>query len=109
MSAWSWHPVLELLRSERLIGEEFYERMGANGGGATVSETLALQFAFAIQRKVEGMAPGERLRGDLSITSAPRPPWVFSPKRIDGDADWTGLYSVDRECLAELLSFLKRS
>ena len=109
VNAWNWRPTLELLREEGLLSDENYERMSANGFGGEVDAALASRIADAIERKLETMKPGERIRADLKITAAPRTLQAFTPETKLDDIDGLNLYSATYEWLVDFKEFCRRS
>src|SRR3954471_22684873 len=93
INAWNWRPTLELLYAERLITEEDYELMGAQGCGGQVDGALARRIADALERRLLSMKPGERIRFDQTKTVKPRVLQVFSPEMDPNEIDVNELYS----------------
>jgi len=84
------------------------ELLGLNGCGARVDADLANQIAAAIENKLSTMAPGDRMRADLTVTSVPKAPQVFRPSTQPGDIDDNELYSATYEWLVTFKDFCKR-
>ena len=106
INAWNWRPTLEFLREEGVIDAEAFELMSLNGCGGKSDADLALRIAVAIDRKLQGMHPGDRIRADLSTTSAPKK--VVHFERSD-PIDAVDLYSATYEWLVDFKSFCERS
>jgi hypothetical protein len=109
INAWNWRPTLEILRVENLVDDEALELLGCNGCGATVDDELAQRIAAALTRRLAGMRPGERVRGDLSITAEPKPRMVFKPGMAPDEIDPVELYSAQYEWLVQFRDFCERS
>jgi hypothetical protein len=106
IDAWNWHPTLEFLRAEKIIDAQTCELMGLNGCGAKADADLALRIALAIDRKLQGMHPGDRIRADLSTTSEPKKVVHFESS---DPIDAVDLYSATYEWLVDFRSFCERS
>ena len=112
INAWNWRPTLDLLASERLLDPDGHARLGANGCGAGIVDgAMARRFADGIERWLTstGMKPGQRLLGDLTLTSRARAPIVFSPGLEPGEVDSTELYSTTHEWLVAFADFCRHS
>jgi hypothetical protein len=108
INAWNWRPTLEFLRARNIITSEHAELLGCNGCGARVDADLANQMAAAVENKLSTMAPGDRMRADLTVTSVPKVPQVFGPDTQPSDIDVTELYSATYEWLVTFKDFCKR-
>jgi hypothetical protein len=109
VNAWNWRPTLELLRTEGLISEESYERMGAQGAGGLVDAATAVRIAQAVESRLAGMRRGERVLADLTVTDRPKAAWVITPDARPDDLDVNDIYSASYEWLMEFAGFCKRS
>lgn len=109
INAWNWRPTIALLRAANVITDALYERMGANGAGAIVDADLAAQIADFLQRHIQSMNPGDRMRYDLSVTSVPKKPIVFTPTTKPEDIDATEAYSATYEWLSRFKDFCRSS
>ena len=107
INAWNWRPTLEFLRARNVITSEQAELLGYNGCGARVDADMANQIAEAIENKLSTMAPGDRMRADLTVTSVPKAPQVFRPSPRPGDIDDNELYSATYEWLVTFKDFCK--
>ena len=108
INAWNWRPTAELLRAAGLVAEETYALMGWQSG-VEVDAGTARRIAEFLEIRIDGMRPGSRMRFDLSITSEPREPLVFTPTSWTGDADLNEVYSATYEWLVEFKGFCQRS
>ena len=72
INAWNWRPTIEFLRLEGVIDDETAERMTCHGCGGEADADLARRIGAAVARKLQNMRPGDRIRGDLSVTDAPK-------------------------------------
>ncbi len=109
VNAWTWRPTLELLRSEGLLSQENYERMGANGCGGKVDDELAGRVADTIEGKLIGMKAGERILIDGTVTAEPRRNLTFTPDTKSDDIDPIALYTASYEWLVAFRDFCRRS
>ena len=105
VNAWNWRPTLEFLRAQNIITSEQAELLGFNGCGARVDADIANQIAAAIENKLSTMAPGDRMRADLTVTSVPKAPQVFRPSPQPGAIDDNELYSATHEWLVTFKDF----
>jgi hypothetical protein len=96
VNAWNWRPTLEFLRVQTIITSEQAELLWYNGCGARVDADLANQIAGAIENKLSTMAPGDRTRADLTVTSVPKAPQVFRPSPRPGDIDDSASFGIRR-------------
>lgn len=108
VNAWTWRPTLLLLRTEGVITDDQYDRFGMQIG-ASVDAELAARIADAIDCRLIDMRQGERLRGDLSVTSKPKRPQVFTPHMSPDEIDARELYSASYEWLEEFRNFCRSS
>ena len=109
VNAWNWRPTLELLLKEGLIGEELYDRMGAQGAGGEVDAELAQRIAAAIGRTLKGMKPGKRILADLTVADRPKSKWVIEPKTQPDEIDVNDIYSATYEWLVKFAEFCRSS
>src|SRR6266508_1982338 len=109
VNGWNWRPILELLRTESLITEENYERMGAQGCGGQVNDEVARRIADVIERTLIAMKPGERMLADLTVTTSPKPAYAFSPTTKLEDIDGNDIYSASYEWLVRFKDFCRSS
>jgi hypothetical protein len=109
VNAWNWRPTLELLRAERLISEQEYERMGAQGCGGQVDAALACRIADVVKSRLMLMKPGERMRADLSVTATSKVRHVFTAEMKPGEIDPNEIYSATYEWLAKFKDFCRES
>ncbi len=101
INGWNWRPTLLLISRAGLLSEEQYERMGANGCGGAVDADQCLRIAQIIHAQVEKMHHGDRMRADLTVTSAPQP--------LDLRSDPNDLYSVSYDWLCRFRDFCPTS
>jgi hypothetical protein len=102
VNAWNWRPTIEFLRVEGIIDDETAELLSLNGCGVQADADLARQMAVAVEGKLQSMRPGERIRGDLSVTGAPKKVAEFhKPESIDA----VDLYSATYEWLVRFKDF----
>jgi hypothetical protein len=105
VNAWNWRPTIEFLRVEGVIDDETSELLTTNGCGAEADADLARRIAHAIESKIQGMRPGERIRADLTVTAAPKRVAEFhKPETIDT----IDLYSAKYEWLVQFKDFCER-
>ena len=109
VNAWNWRPTLELLRAEKLINEDEYDRMGAQGCGGQADAALACSIADAVERQLLSMNPGERMCADLKVTATSKVRQVFTPETKPNEIDPNELYSATFEWLASFKDFCRRS
>ena len=108
VNAWNWRPTIEFLRAQNIITTDHAELLGSNGCGARVDADLANRIAAAVENKLSTIAPGDRMRVDLTITSNPKVPQVWRPDTQSDDIDVTNLYSATYEWLVTFKDFCKR-
>ena len=102
VNAWNWRPTIEFLRVEGIIDDETAELLSLNGCRVQADADLARQMAVAVEGKLQSMRPGERIRGDLSVTGAPKKVAEFhKPESIDA----VDLYSATYEWLVRFKDF----
>ena len=102
VNAWNWRPTIEFLRVEGIIDDETAELLSLNGCGVQADADLARQMAVAVEGKLQSMRPGERIRGDLSVTGVPKKVAEFhKPESIDA----VDLYSATYEWLVRFKDF----
>lgn len=109
INAWNWRPTIELLRNAKLITEALWERMGANGTGASVDSELAERIATFLDHHLQSMKPGDRMRVDLTITDVPKKRLVITPTTRVEDIDTVEVYSATYEWLAQFGHFCHSS
>ena len=107
INAWNWRPTLEILLAEGLITEDEHQRLGMHGLGE-VDESKALQFADSLTKRLSSMSPNDRVLADLSISTEPKQPTVFSG-RGESNIDVNELYSTSYEWLLTFEEFCRRS
>ena len=106
VNAWNWRPTIEFLRVEGIIDDETSELLTLNGRGAQADADLTRRMAIAVERKLQSMHPGERIRSDLSFTNAPKKLAEFhKPESIDA----VDVYSATYEWLVQFKTFCERS
>ena len=108
VNAWNWRPTLEFLRAQKIITTDHAELLGCNGCGARVDADLANRMAAAVENKLSTIAPGDRMRVDLIVTSNAKVPQVWRPDTQPDDIDVTNLYSATYEWLVTFKDFCKR-
>jgi hypothetical protein len=108
VNAWNWRPTLEFLRAQNIITTDHAELLGCNGCGAHVDANMANRIAAAVENKLSTIAPGDRMRVDLTVTSNPKVPQVWEPDTKPDDIDVTNLYSATYEWLVTFKDFCKR-
>jgi hypothetical protein len=108
VNAWNWRPTLEFLRAQNVITTDHAELLGCNGCGARVDADLADRIAVAVENKLSTIAPGDRMRVELTVTSNPKVPQVWRPDTKPDDIDVTNLYSATYEWLVTFKDFCKR-
>jgi hypothetical protein len=109
ISAWNWRPTILLLRHANLISEQEHELLGHNGCGGTVNSECAAKIADFIDQHLVKMSPGQRLRGDLTITSELQKRAVFAPNSKLEDFNAVEIYSATYEWLVEVRDFCRMS
>jgi hypothetical protein len=107
VNAWNWRPTIALLRQVSLINDEQHDLMGCNGCGGSVNPETARKIAEFLDQQLAKMAPGQRLRADLSITSEPKKPAVFTPNSKVEDFDASEIYSSTYEWLVMFRDFCR--
>ncbi len=108
VNAWHWRPTLEFLRAQNIITSDQAELLGCNGCDARVDAALANRMAAAVETKLATIAPGDRMRVDLTVTSGPKVLQVFTPDTQLSDINVTELYSTTYEWLVTFKEFCKR-
>ena len=109
INAWNWRPTILLLRHANLIDEPQHELLGDKGGGGTLDSGTAAKIADFMDQHLANMSPGQRLRGDLTITSEPQKRAVFTPNSKVEDFDAVEVYSATYEWLARFRDFCRTS
>lgn len=109
VNAWNWRPTILLLRNANLIDDQQHELMGCNGCDGQVDSETANKIADFLDQQVGKMNPGQRLRADLTITSEPKKPAVFTPNSKVEDFDAVEIYSATYERLAMFRDFCRAS
>jgi hypothetical protein len=97
INGWNWRPTILLLHERGIIDDEQHQRMGAQAAGGYASTELAARIASCLELELARMKPGDRLRADLRITSA--------PKSGSLDAPVDDLYSATYEWLVKFRDF----
>jgi hypothetical protein len=103
VNGWNWRPTLELLRRARLLDDETLERAAAQGAGGLVTGEQALRIAAYLDRYLAGLAPGQRVRYDLTVTGEPRGTGPVV------DQETRELYSATYEWLSRFRDFCRAS
>jgi hypothetical protein len=109
VNAWNWRPTLLLLRDANLIDDSDYELMGSNGCGSRVDAETSVRVADFLERKLQSMQPGQRIRGDLSLTNKPKKLIFFTPGMKVEDVDAKEAYSATYEWLVMFRDFCRAS
>ena len=99
INAWNWRPTILLLHVRGILDDEQHQRMGAQGASGRASAELADRIASCLELELARMKPGDRLRADLRITSA--------PKSGSLDAPVDDLYSATYEWLVQFHAFCR--
>jgi len=109
INAWNWRPTIEFLRVAGTITDKESDLLVGNlGYGGSVDEDLAQRIADAVENKLSGMKPGDRIRADLTVTSEPKVLQVFGPDTRSEDIDDLNLYSATYDWLVMFRDFCKR-
>ena len=109
VNGWSWRPTIELIRAENLISDKTYERMGASACDGHVDAEVALRIADLVDRRLATMQPGERILGDLSVTSNPKNIVTFAPHTQPEEISVVDLYSASYDWLVTFRDFCRQS
>jgi hypothetical protein len=109
INAWNWRPTIELLRQAKLISDDLWDAMGANGRGASVDADMAGRIAAYLDQRLQSMKPADRMRADLSITSIPKKGFVITPTTKVEQIDAVEAYSATYEWLAQFRDFCRSS
>ena len=109
INAWNWRPTILLLRHASLIDEQQYELLGHAGRGGTLDAGTAAKIADFMDLHLAKMSPGQRLRGDLTITSEPKKRAIFTPNSKVEDFDAVEVYSATYEWLVRFRDFCRTS
>ena len=109
INSWNWRPTIGLLREAKLMSDDLWEAMGANGTGATVNADMAVRIADYLDQHLQSMKPGDRMRADLSITSIPKKRFVITPTTKVEDIDEVEAYSASYDWLAQFRDFCRSS
>jgi hypothetical protein len=83
--------------------------MGANGCGGHVDAETSMRIADFLERKLQSMQPGQRIRGDLSLTDKPKKLIIFVPGMKVADVDAKEAYSATYEWLVMFRDFCRTS
>jgi hypothetical protein len=105
VNGWNWRPTILLLHHANLIDEKQHELMGCNGCGGAVDSVTANRIVEFLNQQLAKMTPGQRLRGDLTITSEPKKRAVFTPTSKVEDFDAIEVYSASYEWLVMFRNF----
>jgi hypothetical protein len=102
VSWWNWRPTLVLIEASRLVDAERLALMGYNGSGVEITRSEARAIAeFLEERVLAHLAPGDRVRSDLSITDVPDDGTFYREdiaRNYSASYDW--LQRFVRFCLA---------
>jgi hypothetical protein len=109
INAWNWRPTILLLRHANLIDEQQHERLGHQGCGGTLDPETAARIRDFMDQHLAKMFPGQRLGGDLTITSEPKKRAVFTPDSRVEDFDAVEVYSATYEWLVMFRDFCRTS
>jgi hypothetical protein len=109
INAWNWRPTLELLRQQKVICDEDYERMGSQGAGGQVDAGLACRIAEAVERKLALMEAGERMLPDLTVTAKPKTKWIITPETKMSEIEVSEMYSATYDWLVLFAEFCRKS
>lgn len=109
INAWNWRPTILLLCNANLIDEKQHDLMGCNGCGGKVDSATANKIADFLNQQLSKMTPGERLRGDLTVTSKPQKRAVFTPNSKVEDFEAAEVYSATYEWLVMFKDFCRSS
>ena len=105
VNGWNWRPTIDLLLQANLIDEKQHELLGNNGCGGAVNSESAAKIADFIDQHLTNMSPGQRLRGDLTITSEPKKRVVFTTDSQIEDLNQVEVYSATYEWLVMFRDF----
>ncbi len=109
VNGWNWRPTIALLLQANLIDEQQHELLGANGCQGTVDSNSAAKIADFMDQHLAKMSPGQRLRGDLTITSEPKKRSIFAPNSKAEDLNPVEIYSASYEWLVMFRDFCRTS
>lgn len=109
VNAWNWRPTILLLRHANLIGDEQHQLLGLQGCGGTVDAGITIKIADFLDQQLAKMTPGQRLQGDLTVTSEPNKRTVFIPNSKAEDYDAVEIYSATYEWLVMFRDFCRTS
>ena len=109
VNAWNWRPTLELLLAANVITEDDHNLMGAQGCGGKADAEKASRIADVVAGKLRGMAPGERLLANLSVSKEPKKLAEFGTSVNANDIDENELYSTTYEWLEAFAKFCRSS
>jgi hypothetical protein len=109
VNAWNWRPTLELLLAANVITEDDHKLMGAHGCGGKADAEKASRIADVVADKLIGMAPGERLLANLSVSKELKKLAQFGSGVNANDIDETELYSTAYEWLETFGKFCRSS
>ena len=98
-----------MLRAANLINGDSFERMGTHGCEGMVNAETAILISEFIRNKLSTMKPGDRVRYDLFVTSAPKELANFGPTASDEPPiDVVELYSATYDWLLSFAGFCNR-
>lgn len=109
INAWNWRPTIELLRGASLICDTLWEQIGVNGGGGIIDANTAIQIADHLDRHLQSMKPGDRMRYDLTVTSVAKRPVVITSATKERDIDVAEAYSATYDWLIQFRDFCRSS
>jgi hypothetical protein len=99
---YNWRPTLELIRRTGRISDEQLERMGSNGGGATVSADDAVAIARFIEIEIiPNLKADEMIHRDGRISQQPASPRLITETPSDE------LYAARKKWLESFVEFCK--
>jgi hypothetical protein len=105
VNAWNWRPTLKFLHAEKVIDNNTFELMGAQGCGGQASSELCQRIASVLAEKLKNMGPNDRIRFDLTTTVDPKQLAQFGG---DEPIDEVNLYSATYDWLATFKDFCER-
>jgi hypothetical protein len=101
---WNWRPILAFMRGARLINDEQFERMGANGCGGQMARDDAIKAAAFLRREImPRMNDDERMHADGEVSPVPK------ESRLISELSSHELYATSKSCVERFTIFCEAS
>jgi hypothetical protein len=97
---WNWRSILALLREAKLINDEQFERMGANGCGGQLTAVQAMGAGRFLRREImPRMNDGQRIHANGEVST------VSKELRPISELSSHELYAATKLCIERFASF----